>query len=49
MKKDELGISGMHDGATPNIFRNAVKLRVDMKEPVTTLGATQNQTFGFQV
>jgi len=33
MKKDELGISGMHDGATPNIFRNAVKLRLDMTEP----------------
>ncbi len=27
MKKDQLKLSGMHDGATPVIFRNAEKLR----------------------
>ena len=33
MQKDWLKISGMHDGATPKIFRNAARLRVDMTEP----------------
>ncbi len=32
MKKDPLKISGMHDGATPKVFRNAVKLRENMTE-----------------
>jgi very-short-patch-repair endonuclease len=32
MKKDELKISGMHDGATPSVFRNAQKLRDSMTE-----------------
>lgn len=30
MKKDILSISGMHDGASPQIFDNARKLRVSM-------------------
>ena len=33
MKKDPLKISGMHDGATPKIFRNAGRLRTAMTEP----------------
>jgi len=33
MKKNWLKISGMHDGATPQIFRNAAKLRLSMTEP----------------
>ena len=33
MEKDALKISGMHNGATPNVFRNAAKLRDDMTEP----------------
>ncbi len=33
MKKDALKISGMHDGATPIVFRNAAKLRENMTEP----------------
>lgn len=33
MNKDPLKISGMHDGATPNVFRNAKKLRDTMTEP----------------
>lgn len=33
MKKDWLKISGMHDGATPSVFRNASKLREHMTEP----------------
>ena len=32
MKKDDLKISGMHDGATPSVFRNAQKLRDSMTE-----------------
>ncbi|WP_246085354.1 endonuclease domain-containing protein [Paucihalobacter ruber] len=32
MKKDLLKISGMHDGATPKVFRNAAKLRENMTE-----------------
>ncbi len=32
MKKDSLKISGMHDGATPKVFRNAAKLRKNMTE-----------------
>jgi very-short-patch-repair endonuclease len=33
MKKDLLKISGMHDGAVPEIFRNAATLRDNMTEP----------------
>ena len=33
MKKSWLKISGMHDGATPQVFRNAAKLRLSMTEP----------------
>ncbi len=33
MKKDSLKISGMHDGATPKVFRNAAKLRENITEP----------------
>ncbi len=33
MKKDKLNILGMHDGATPSVFRNAQKLRDNMTEP----------------
>lgn len=33
MKNDPLKISGMHDGATPSVFRNAQKLRDKMTEP----------------
>ena len=32
MKKDKLEITGMHDGATPSVFRNAAKLRASMTE-----------------
>ena len=32
MKNDPLKISGMHDGAIPEIFRNAAKLRANMTE-----------------
>lgn len=32
MKKDKANISGMHHGATPSVFRNAVKLRASMTE-----------------
>jgi len=32
MKTDPLKISGMHDGATPKVFRNAANLRVNMTE-----------------
>ncbi len=32
MKKDPLKISGMHDSATPKVFRNAAKLRGNMTE-----------------
>ena len=32
MEKDSLKISGMHDGATPSVFRNAAKLRASMTE-----------------
>jgi very-short-patch-repair endonuclease len=32
MKKDPLKISGMHDGATPKVFRNASKLRKNTTE-----------------
>jgi very-short-patch-repair endonuclease len=30
MKKDRLKLNGMHDGATPTIFSNAAKLRLDL-------------------
>ena len=33
MKNDPLKISGMHDGATPKVYRNAAKLRENMTEP----------------
>jgi very-short-patch-repair endonuclease len=33
MKNDPLKISGMHDGATPQVFRNAASLRKNMTEP----------------
>ena len=33
MNTDPLKISGMHDGATPSVFRNARKLRETMTEP----------------
>jgi len=33
MKKDPPKISGMHNGATPKVFRNAAKLRGNMTEP----------------
>ncbi len=33
MKKDPLELSGMHDGATPQIFKNAFRLRQNMTEP----------------
>ncbi len=32
MEKDSLKISGMHDGATPKVSRNAAKLRDNMTE-----------------
>ena len=32
MNKDPLKISGMQDGATPKVFKNASKLRKDMTE-----------------
>jgi len=32
MNYDPLKISGMHDGATPTIFKNALKLRQNMTE-----------------
>ncbi|GGE02003.1 endonuclease domain-containing protein [Planktosalinus lacus] len=33
MKNDPLKISGMHDGATPKVYRIAAKLRESMTEP----------------
>jgi very-short-patch-repair endonuclease len=33
MNNNRLKISGMHDGATPTIFKNAFKLRQNMTEP----------------
>lgn len=33
MKKDLLNISGMHDGAVPEIFKNAARLRDNMTKP----------------
>ena len=33
MKNNPLKISGMHDGATPRVFKNAAKLRSNMTEP----------------
>lgn len=33
MIEDKLKISGMHDGATPPVFRNASRLREQMTEP----------------
>ena len=33
MKRDWLSICGMHDGASPNVFNNAFKLRKRMTEP----------------
>jgi len=33
MKNDPLKISGMHDGATAKVYRNAAKLRENMTEP----------------
>jgi len=33
MSSDHLKISGMHNGARPNVFSNAVKLREQMTEP----------------
>ena len=32
MKKEPLDIAGMHDGATPRVFKNAAKLRENMTE-----------------
>jgi very-short-patch-repair endonuclease len=32
MKKDSLKKSGMHDGATPKVFKNAAKLRENMTQ-----------------
>ena len=37
MKKDPLKVSGMHDGATPSVFRNAQNLRDAMTETETKL------------
>lgn len=37
MKNDPLKISGMHDGATPKVFRNAARLRANMTEAETKL------------
>ena len=37
MKKDPLKISGMHNGATPKVFRNAASLRENMTEPEKVL------------
>jgi very-short-patch-repair endonuclease len=49
MKKDWLKISGMHDGATPKIFRNAARLRVDMTEPEKLLWESlKTKPFGFK-
>jgi len=33
MKKDELSLSGMHNGAAPQIFKNAARLRENMTVP----------------
>lgn len=32
MKNDDLNTSGMHNGATPSVFKNAAKLRASMTE-----------------
>lgn len=33
MKNDPLKISGMHDGATPKVYRNTAKHRENMTKP----------------
>jgi len=43
MKNDPLEISGMHDGATPKVFRNAATLRENMTEAKIN-GKAENQT-----
>lgn len=51
MKKDSLKISGMHDGATLKVFRNAAKLRENMTEPEIRLREylkTKPQGFEFR-
>ena len=37
MKNDPLKISGMHDSATPRVYRNAARLRKNMTESETKL------------
>lgn len=50
MEKDALKISGMHNGATPNVFRNAAKLRDDMTEPEMKLWEyLKTKPFGFKI
>ncbi len=33
MKKDPLDLNGMHNGAKPDLFKNAARLRASMTEP----------------
>nr|WP_206071272.1 endonuclease domain-containing protein [Nonlabens sp. Ci31] len=50
MKKDKLIISGMHDGATPSVFRNAAKLRDSMTEAELKLWEyLKTKPLGFKV
>lgn len=50
MEKDALKISGMHNGATSNVFRNAAKLRDDMTEPEMRLWEyLKTKPFGFKI
>ncbi|HEX9826358.1 MAG TPA: endonuclease domain-containing protein [Flavobacteriaceae bacterium] len=49
MKKDLLKLSGMHDGAVPEIFRNAARLRENMTKPETLLWEyLKNKPLGFK-
>ncbi len=49
MKNDPLKISGMHDGATPSVFRNAATLRLNMTPTETKLWEyLKTKPFGFK-
>ena len=49
-KKDKSNISGMHDGATPSVFRNAAKLRESMTEPELKLwNYLKTKAMGFKL
>ena len=50
MKNDPLKTSGMHDGATPSVFRNAVRLRSTMTETEVILWEyLKTKPMGFKI